>query len=180
MYYKLILIMFLLGCSGVEAFKTAEGVSNGTVYFEAVRNPFVGGVKLGGFTVVITNPQQSITYYTHVMDINTTITGGSPPYTCRYRINAGGWNNMTDCETNQTTFPLGWVTLEVEATDQNTATSSDIVTFFVSGMGLGGSAPDMLILVFVLLTSIILVVATDKGEQNNGKEDKRDSFDESC
>ena len=156
--YKTLTLLLLLGCvSGVDAFKPASGVSNTTMYFEAVRNPFVGGTKLGGVVVSIYRPLDGGIEYTTLIPLNYTISGGTQPYFCRYRVNGGNWTNITACAEVNGSFALGINVLEVEATDDNGVMGNGFSRFLIRGFG-GGEMDWWLYIVVALLLVYVFTI----------------------
>lgn len=116
--------------------------------------------------IIIWEPDNNSTYLTkYTIWINSTISGGTTPYTAYYRIDSNSWNNYT-CDTTEcyqyVTFPGGDHTVTVNATDAGGGEDTDSVTlhFYLKSIGLGGW--DKMLFIPVFLTLILLYFDEDR------------------
>jgi len=103
------------------------------------RNPFYRQTfsLLNPPTIKISHPVDGVTYYHNLLDLNSTVTGGSPPYLCWYRINSGSWTSY-DCVSTPVSFPSGEVNLYVAAQDTDGYLGFDEISFIVRAREEGG------------------------------------------
>ena len=105
------------------------------------RNPFYHSIQEDGYvndlSITINHPTNT-SYSSATQDVNVTISGGTPGYTCKYRIDDNSWNSY-DCSNPKTvTFHSLYNTLTVAVTDSLGYVATDSVSFTVFDYHGGG------------------------------------------